>query len=225
MFKFKRPTLITITGPSASGKSYIHNRLINADPDGGPAPCHKIRSVTSRLKRDGEIDGEDYIFLNESEIVQMSKNGDLVEHNVYLGNHYGVTYAELVHKLRTWNLTTPVIILDPNGIKTFEQICRKYNVDMLKLFVFSPSLVINERLNSRFKTDLSKALTIDEENTVKSEHEQRLKNASKEQYWLHSNIWDAILDGTNYENALESLKQAVIWKNRRNEEPAPFNGF
>ena len=225
MFAFDKPTLISITGPSASGKSFIHDRLITPTPDGGPALCHKIRSVTSRPMRAGEVNGEDYTFLSAPEIAQMHEEGKLIEHNVFLGNHYGVTSAEFVSKVLSRSMKTPVIILDPNGVKTFEPICRQYNVDLLKLYVFSPSLVINQRLIMRCDDDMKKAVTPDDEAQVLEAHQLRVKNAERERYWIHDNTWDGIIDGTEYTRALDSIHRAVMWKNRKNETPTPFNGL
>lgn len=44
---------------------------------------------TTRLPRQGEIHGQDYIFLTNDEFLEMEQNGDLLEYGVYNGHYYG----------------------------------------------------------------------------------------------------------------------------------------
>jgi hypothetical protein len=44
---------------------------------------------TTRSPRPGEIHGQDYIFLNNDEFLEMEQNGDLLEYGVYNGFYYG----------------------------------------------------------------------------------------------------------------------------------------
>jgi len=44
---------------------------------------------TTRLPRQGEIHGQDYIFLTNEEFLEMEQNGDLLEYGVYNGHYYG----------------------------------------------------------------------------------------------------------------------------------------
>jgi hypothetical protein len=44
---------------------------------------------TTRPPRNGEINGQDYIFLTNAEFLEMEKQGDLLEYGVYNGHYYG----------------------------------------------------------------------------------------------------------------------------------------
>ena len=44
---------------------------------------------TTRLPRQGEIHGQDYIFLTNDEFLEMEQSGDLLEYGVYNGHYYG----------------------------------------------------------------------------------------------------------------------------------------
>jgi guanylate kinase len=44
---------------------------------------------TTRLPRQGEVHGQDYIFLTNDEFLEMEQNGDLLEYGVYNGHYYG----------------------------------------------------------------------------------------------------------------------------------------
>jgi guanylate kinase len=54
-----------ITGPSGVGKNTIINELSNH------INIHFSISHTTRLKRDGEIDGKDYLYVTEDELNSM----------------------------------------------------------------------------------------------------------------------------------------------------------
>lgn len=45
--------------------------------------------VTTRLPRDGEVNGVDYTFLNPDEFLALEHSGNLLESGIYEGNHYG----------------------------------------------------------------------------------------------------------------------------------------
>lgn len=44
---------------------------------------------TTRLPRNGEINGQDYIFLSDEQFLELEQNGDLLEYGVYNGHYYG----------------------------------------------------------------------------------------------------------------------------------------
>mgnify|MGYP003385476665 CR=1 FL=1 len=44
---------------------------------------------TTRQPRNGEINGQDYIFLSDEQFLELEQNGDLLEYGVYNGHYYG----------------------------------------------------------------------------------------------------------------------------------------
>ena len=44
---------------------------------------------TTRAPRNGEINGQDYIFLSDEQFLELEQNGDLLEYGVYNGHYYG----------------------------------------------------------------------------------------------------------------------------------------
>lgn len=215
MIKFNSPTLITITGPSASGKSYLHDVLV------ANGHAVKVRSVTSRSRREGEVDGVDYLFMTGPEIKHLGENGKLIEHNVFLGNHYGVTKDEF-ERVMSMDVP-PVLIVDPNGVHTFEEVCIAQGIDILKLYTFTPQNVIMARLTDRKQRDLMAPIA--DVAAIEAAHAKRLENMREEQRWIHTNIWDAIVDGTDVARAFASLETAITWRNRKNETPRAFQGL
>ncbi len=80
----RRGLLIILSSPSGAGKSTLARRLREWDPE--------IRfsvSATTRGVRPGEVDGQDYTFLDEREFKRMVADGEMLEHAHVFGNFYG----------------------------------------------------------------------------------------------------------------------------------------
>lgn len=80
----RRGLLIILSSPSGAGKSTLAGRLRDWDGD--------IRfsvSATTRAARDGEKDGREYHFVEETTFKTMVRDGDMLEHAFVFGNFYG----------------------------------------------------------------------------------------------------------------------------------------
>ena len=86
--------LLVISGPSAGvGKDTIVRMFLKKHPR-----WHQPASVTTRLPREGEVHGEDYIFTDRASFKKMAANGDFLEWEETAGNLYG-TPKESIDKL------------------------------------------------------------------------------------------------------------------------------
>jgi len=77
--------LIVLSGPSGVGKGTVRKHLFehyNNDFD------FSI-SMTTREKREGEVEGEDYFFRTKEQFENYIKEGKLLEYANYVGNYYG----------------------------------------------------------------------------------------------------------------------------------------
>ena len=79
------PLLVVISGPSGVGKDAVLERMRASD-----VPYHFAVTATARPKRDNEIDGVDYIFVERDEFQDMIRNDELLEWAEVYGNPYGV---------------------------------------------------------------------------------------------------------------------------------------
>lgn len=84
--------LIIISGPSGVGKGTVCQDLMKMRPD-----LKLSISATTRKKRPGEINGENYYFYSLDEFNALIGNGDLLEYAKVHGNYYG-TPREFVQK-------------------------------------------------------------------------------------------------------------------------------
>ena len=77
--------LIVLSGPSGVGKGTVRKHLFehyNNDFD------FSI-SMTTREKREGEVEGVDYFFRTNEQFEEYIKEGKLLEYANYVGNYYG----------------------------------------------------------------------------------------------------------------------------------------
>jgi guanylate kinase len=80
----RRGLLIILSSPSGAGKSTLARRLRTWDP----SIVFSV-SATTRLPRPGEVDGQDYHFIAESEFKAEVSRGAMLEHAHVFGNFYG----------------------------------------------------------------------------------------------------------------------------------------
>ena len=71
----QNPLLIVLSGPSGVGKDAILSRMRELG-----SQLHFTVTATTRIRRDTEKSGVDYIFLTEDEFRDLRENGGLLEH-------------------------------------------------------------------------------------------------------------------------------------------------
>ncbi len=176
------PLLIVISGPSGVGKDALLHGMRKSS-----LPLHFVVTVTTRPRRQGEIDGGDYHFISKSEFEQMIEKRELLEWaNVY-GNFYGVPKREL-QQAQVKELDA-VVKVDVQGAATIKGILP----GAVFIFVAAPSMgELKERLKQR-KTESGVDL------------ELRTKAAEEEMSSL--NLFDYVI--INYEGHVERAVSQV----------------
>jgi len=140
--------LVIISGPSGSGKGTVVKRL---DPAKGYAVSI---SVTTRMPRDGEVNGRDYFFISESEFVQMREENKLLEHFAYVGNYYGTPKPYVEDQISKGKVV--VLEIDVNGALQVKEIFP----EAVLVFLLPPTFAeLERRLVTRGTED---AVTIED---------------------------------------------------------------
>lgn len=80
----RRGLLIILSSPSGAGKSTLAKRLMFWDDT-----LSFSVSATTRTARKGEVDGKDYLFVDEPQFRAWVADGDMLEHAHVFGNFYG----------------------------------------------------------------------------------------------------------------------------------------
>ena len=76
--------MLVLSSPSGAGKTTILRALLEQDDN-----LTMSVSATTRPTRPGEVDGEDYFFVDKIKFNKMITDGELLEHANVFGNFYG----------------------------------------------------------------------------------------------------------------------------------------
>ncbi len=137
----RRGLLIILSSPSGAGKSTLARRLRDWDAD--------IRfsvSATTRGARPGEVDGQDYHFLEERAFKHMVNDAGMLEHAHVFGNFYGSPRAPVEEAI---NAGADVLFdIDWQGAQQIANSPLAQHV--LSIFLLPPSIdELRRRLESR----------------------------------------------------------------------------
>ncbi|NLC40170.1 MAG: guanylate kinase [Clostridiaceae bacterium] len=86
----KEGITLVVSGPSGVGKNSVINALRERYND----IRHSV-SVTTRLPREGEIDGVHYYFRTRAEFEEMIAEGEILEYDIYCDEYYGTPRSPL----------------------------------------------------------------------------------------------------------------------------------
>jgi len=132
--------VLVLSGPSGAGKSTI---IKNIESDIGE--FYFSISTTTRPKRDGEIDGVHYHFVNEEEFKKDIEDDNFLEYAVVHGNYYGTSLKPVKKALHEGKLVLfDIDVQGNNAIKN------RLGDITTSVFVSPPTLSeLEKRLHSR----------------------------------------------------------------------------
>ncbi|MDQ1244975.1 MAG: guanylate kinase [Campylobacterota bacterium] len=139
----KTGAILVLSGPSGAGKSSLLNEIIN---DIGE--CYFSISTTTRLIREGEIDGVHYHFVSEAEFKKDIEEEFFLEYAFVHGNYYGTSIKPVKEALNAGKLVLFDIDVQGNAVVT-----NRLGDITTSVFITPPTLSeLKNRLESR-KTD------------------------------------------------------------------------
>ena len=103
--------LIIFAAPSGSGKSSLIKKIIETSNNRAQLSV----SATTRLPREGEIDGEDYFFISHDEFKSLQKNDAFIESAEVHGFMYGTLKSFVKEKVD--EDITVILDIDVQGFK------------------------------------------------------------------------------------------------------------
>lgn len=136
-------TLYVISAASGAGKTSLLNALVKQLPDIEVSVSH-----TTRKKREGEIDGENYHFIDKADFEAMVEAGDFFEHATVFGNMYGTSRRHIQEQLQCGK--DVILEIDWQGARQVRELVS----DCKTIHVLPPSIkALRERLQARGQDD------------------------------------------------------------------------
>ncbi|HKL74785.1 MAG TPA: guanylate kinase [Halanaerobiales bacterium] len=177
--------LFVLSGPSGVGKGTVLEALMKNFKE-----VEYSVSATTRERRPGEIDGEDYFFISEERFKELKKNDKFIESAKVHNNYYGTPKKYVDRTLAEGK--DIILEIDIQGAK---QVKEKYP-NAVFIFLKPPSIEeLKNRLQKR-NTENDKTKKV------------RLKNAKTEIQEISE--YDYTILNDEVENAVSELKRVIL---------------
>ena len=181
--------LIVISAPSGAGKTSIIKNVIKKLNDENRKSKFSV-SHTTRLPREGDIDGSDYFFVSNERFDELDEAGNFIETAKVHDYKYG-TSKDFIDK----NINQGINVFLEIDVQGFQKL-RSKNVEFRSMFILPPSIgELRKRIQKR---------GLDSEDVI----EKRMKNALKE--LGEAEEYDYLVINDVFENAIEELLEMVI---------------
>jgi guanylate kinase len=136
----RRGLMFVLSSPSGAGKTTLSRLLLERMPG-----LRMSVSATTRPMRPGEVDGRDYLFVDNARFEDMVKRHDLLEWAVVFENRYGTPRAAVEAALAAGQ----DVLFDIDWQGT-QQLREKARADVVSVFILPPSASdLEKRLHSR----------------------------------------------------------------------------
>ena len=181
--------LIVISAPSGTGKTSIIKNVIKKLNDENIKSTFSV-SHTTRLPRDGDIDGSDYFFVSNEIFAELYEAGNFIETAKVHDYKYG-TSNDFIEK----NINQGINVFLEIDVQGFQKL-RTRNIEFRSMFIL-PSTIddLRKRIQKR---------GLESEDVI----EKRMKNALKE--LGEAEEYDYLVINDVFEHAIEELLEMVI---------------
>ncbi len=199
--KINRGLVLIVSSPSGAGKTTICKKLIQDIEN-----LSLSVSVTTRLKRQNEIDGKDYFFKSDEEFDKMVKEEKFLEHARVFGYSYGTLKSEINSKIT--NGINVIVDIDWQGTRQIEE---HIPDDIVKIFILPPSIKeLEKRLGARATE-------------TQDSFKKRMSEARKE--ISHYNEYDFIIINDDLQESVNKIKLILNSESLRRHRQVGLSGF
>ncbi|MHA1518402.1 MAG: guanylate kinase [Alphaproteobacteria bacterium] len=181
----RRGLMLVLSSPSGAGKTTIARRVLDEEEGVVSSTSH-----TTREMRPGEVDGQDYHFVDKKTFSQMREQGAFLEWAVVVDNYYGTTREPVEQALLVGQ--DVLFDVDWQGADALRESAKD---DVVSIFVLPPSAgALEQRLKMRAQDS---AEVVD----------RRMRGASNEiQHWKD---YDYVLENIDV-NRSDSAVHAIL---------------
>ncbi len=193
--------IFIISAPSGCGKTTLVKEICDSY-----SFLEQTISHTTRKIRANELDGKDYLFVNDEEFMTKVKNKEFIEYQNVYGNLYGTSFSSI--KSITDSGKDAILEIDFKGMLSI----KKSIPSAISIYILPPSI---QELRARLK---SRAMDSDEV------IENRVSHAAKE--LPYSKFSDYIIVNDKFADAAKSLKKTILHtKLKGNSKITTLNAF
>lgn len=176
--------MILIAAPSGAGKNSFMQRALQDFPQ-----LKDIVTYTTRARREGEVDGQDYHFISEEDFKSKIADNFFVEWSPVHDSHYGTSRKSLGQAWAEGRVA--IMDIDVQGVDKFMKIF----TDAISIFILPPSIdELKKRILSRDKEPPANL-------------DLRLENAAKEIALAHK--YDYQLVNDDFEKSYQAFKKIL----------------
>lgn len=193
----RRGLLIILSSPSGAGKSTLAKRMREWDP----SIVFSV-SATTRAPRPGEVNGQDYMFLSETEFKHSVAESEMLEHAHVFGNFYGSPKGPVRDAINSGK--DVLFDIDWQGAQQIRN--SDLGAHTLSIFLLPPSI-----------TELRRRLESRGQDTAETISKRMQKSWDEISHW---DGYDFVLVNENLDETEERLKSIVnAARLRRSQQP------
>ena len=180
--------LIVVSAPSGTGKTSIIKNVIKKLNSENKKSKFSV-SHTTRLPRDGDVDGSDYFFVSDERFIELLKAGNFIETAEVHDYKYG-TSKDFIDE----NIEQGINVFLEIDVQGFQEL-RSKNIKFRSVFILPPSIdELRDRIQKR---------GLDSESVI----EKRMNNALKE--LTKAKEYDYLVINDVFDDAIEELLEIV----------------
>ena len=197
----RRGMMFVLSSPSGAGKTTLSRMLIAETPG-----LRMSVSATTRPMRRGEVEGDDYFFIDPPRFETMIADGDLLEWANVFGNRYGTPRAPVETALAAGQ----DVLFDIDWQGT-QQLRSGAPNDVVSVFILPPSVqALEQRLHTRAQ---------DSDEVIRG----RMKKAGDEM--SHYDAYDYIVVNDNIGLAFEAVRAILRAEQLKRERQIGLSAF
>lgn len=197
----RRGLMFVLSSPSGAGKTTITRAILSNNTG-----LEMSISATTRPRRPGEVDGQDYYFVDIPSFNAMVENGEMLEHAKVFGNYYGTPRQPVEEALARGN--DVIFDIEWQGTQQLREIARD---DLVTVFILPPNAKeLERRLRSRAQ---------DTEEIIR----HRMDKAADEM--THYSEYDYVLINNNVELAIQQAQTILDAERLKRHRTAGLSDF